>query len=112
MNDVSNESHAAGPAMIGAQQAASSLAIPIYNANQLNLALMLHEISVTFGRARQMIDPVTGMPSSMASLEWLLTISMPPTAAAALSAALQQAIAAYESQFGKIPSESSAPATV
>jgi hypothetical protein len=51
-------------------------AMPVLAASQLALAMTINEVSITFGRARQVVDPSTGAPAENAMLEWLFTVSL------------------------------------
>jgi hypothetical protein len=76
---------------------------PLHSATQLAVAMTLNEVAITFGRARQIIDPITGGPAPNAALEWMFTVTIPLPAAAALREALMTATRTYEEKFGKIP---------
>ena len=59
---------------------------------------------MTFGVSRASMQPgPEGVPTPVLGIEWLLSISVPPTTAKMFSANLTSALERYEVVFGKIP---------
>src|ERR1700679_3801316 len=97
----SQSSAPSGPPLVQPIGATAAQAVPVHHASQLAIGMTVNELSLTFGRARQVIDPNTGGPAALAALEWLFTVSLPLPTAVALRDGLVQATAAYETAFGK-----------
>lgn len=80
--------------------------IPTEHFTHVSVAGNPYEILLAFGRVRQLIEPATGSLLAQA-IDWKYSCSLSPVTAKTLSRGLSQAVASYESTFGKIPDDPS-----
>src|SRR5271166_3355138 len=77
---------------------------PTQGATQISLAVNLHEVVLTFGISRATMQPdPSGAPVPILGIGWLISLSVPPTAAKMLQENLAKVLERYEEHFGKIP---------
>jgi hypothetical protein len=79
--------------------------LPTQNVSQLVVAVNQQEFLISCGHARVLmgLDQKTSLPTTTIVPEWLLTLSLSPTTAEILKRSLEQGVAEFEKNFGKIP---------
>lgn len=78
--------------------------IPTQGASQFMFTLSASDILMAVGHGRVAIgQDENGNPKPLPGIEWLLSLSMSPTAAKVLLDALGESLKRYEATFGKIP---------
>ena len=84
--------------------------LPTQNVSQLVVAINQQEFLICCGHIRILMvqDQITGLPAAVPAPEWLMTLSLSPTTAELLKRSLEQGIAEFEKNFGKIPVPKSA----
>ena len=85
---------------------------PTQGVTQLTLAMNVHEVVLTVGVSRASMQLGTGGPAPVLGVEWLLSLSMPPSLAKVLQVNLEACLKIYEERFGKIPTDNSAGVVV
>jgi hypothetical protein len=82
---------------------------PTQGVTQFALAANLHEVLLTLGVTRASMQPdAKGTPTPVLGIEWLMSLSLPPSAAKTLQETLAKALERYEELFGKIPADPNA----
>jgi hypothetical protein len=87
------------PAPVGQPQ----MMPPTQAASQFAVSMSVHEIMITVGHSRVAMTVVANGIAAQPMVEWLMMLSVNPTAAKQLRDTLTVALDSYEKQFGKLP---------